>query len=162
MAMFLPLVSLPGLGGGVRRLKVGIGQDNMLCVQGEMVHVYSTGLGSLQHTWYADTGTSIQDVAPTLAHGSYVHILVNRREVVLADRDKNKMIECNRVRLAGDAREIFSLDGNNYIVFSNGGVEDLDLILKRPEAGKTGGILGERETIRESQLRQSYVKLKIV
>ncbi len=42
MAMFLPLVSLPGLGGGVRRLKVGIGQDNMLCVQGEMVHVYST------------------------------------------------------------------------------------------------------------------------
>ena len=72
------------------------------------------------------------------------------------------MIECNRVRLAGDAREIFSLDGNNYIVFSNGGVEDLDLILKRPEAGKTGGILGERETIRESQLRQSYVKLKIV
>ena len=156
MAMFLPLVSLPGLGGGVRRLKVGIGQDNMLCVQGEMVHVYSTGLGSLQHTWCADTGISIQDVAPTLARGSDVHILVNRREVVLADRDKNKMVECNR--LEGDAREIFSLDGNNYIVFSNGGVEDLDLILKRPEAGKTGGILGERE----SQLRQSYVKLKIV
>ena len=154
--MFLPLVSLPGLGGGVRRLKVGIGQDNMLCVQGEMVHVYSTGLGSLQHTWCADTGISIQDVAPTLARGSDVHILVNRREVVLADRDKNKMVECNR--LEGDAREIFSLDGNNYIVFSNGGVEDLDLILKRPEAGKTGGILGERE----SQLRQSYVKLKIV
>ena len=158
-----PLVPLVGLGGGVGKIRAGEGEGDVVCVQGEkMVHIYNTVTASLQHTWYADTGTYIQDVAPTLARGSDVHILVNRREVVLADRDKNKMVECNRVRLGGDAREIFSLDGNNYIVFSNGGVEDLDLILKRPEAGKTGGILGERETIRESQLRQSYVKLKIV
>ena len=151
MAKFLHLVTLPGLGGKVRRLKVGACQDQMLCVQEENVHIYSTGLGSLQHTWYADTGTSIQDVA--MGSEGDVFILVNKRDVVLADRDKNKIEDCKRIRLEADATEILTLEGSNYIVFSNGGIEDLQLILKRPEAGKPGAVIPGGETICESQLR---------
>ena len=83
MAKFLHLVTLPGLGGKVRRLKVGACQDQMLCVQEENVHIYSTGLGSLQHTWYANTGTIVQDL--TIADNKRgVVILVNKRDIVLA------------------------------------------------------------------------------
>jgi len=126
----------------------------VVCVQGEkMVHVYNTRTGSLQHTWYGHTGTNIQDVATAVSSDSDVVILVNRRDVILADRDKNKMEDCQRIRLEEDANEILSLGGTNYIVFCNGGVEDLQFIMKRGEVGLTRGMLGEGETLLESQLR---------
>ena len=147
-----PLVPLPGL-EGVRKMKEGREDGHVVCVQGErMVHLYNTRTASLQHTWYANTGTSIQDVVA--ATNNDVVILVNRKEIVLADRDKNKMEDCDRIRLEEEANEILSVSGANYIVYSSGAVEDLQFVIKRSEGGQIApGILEAGEVIIESQLR---------
>ena len=149
-----PLVPLAGLGGDVRRVRAGPEEDVVVCVQGEkMVHVYNTNTNSLQHTWYANTGTIVHDVA-TADNKSDVVILVNKKEIVLADRDKNKMEDCERVRLEDDATEIVTVGGTNYIVFSNGAVEDLKFLTQRAEAGqRPPGVLEEGETLLESEVR---------
>ena len=150
-----PLVPLVGLGGGVGKIRAGEGEGDVVCVQGEkMVHVYNTLTASLLHTWYADTGTKVLDVA-TNNRNSDVVILVNRREIVLADRDKNKMEDCNKIRLEADANEILSVGGTNYVVFCNGAVEDLQFITGRASSEQKeplGGVLQEGETLLESRV----------
>ena len=48
-----------------------------------MVHIYNRATNSLQHTWYANTGTIVQDL--TIADNKRgVVILVNKRDIVLA------------------------------------------------------------------------------
>ena len=146
-----PLVPLVGLGGGVGRIRPGEVEGHVVCVQGDkMVHIYNTLTASLQHTWYADTGSKVQDVA-TNNKNSDVVILVNGRDIVLADRDKNKMEDCDKIRLEAEANEILSVGGTNYVVFCNGAVEDLQLIRTSPEQ-VLAGVLQEGERLLESRV----------
>ena len=148
-----PLVPLVGLGGGVGRIRAGEVEGHVVCVQGEkMVHIYNTVTASLQHTWYADSGSKVQDVATN--KNSDVVILVNRRDIVLADRDKNKMEDCDKIRLEAEANEILSVGGTNYVVFCNGAVEDLQFLSGRTRAEQTlSGVLQEGEILLESRVK---------
>ena len=150
-----PLVPLVGLGGGVGRIRPGEVEGHVVCVQGDkMVHIYNTLTASLQHTWYADTGSKVQDVA-TNNKNSDVVILVNGRDIVLADRDKNKMEDCDKIRLEAEANEILSVGGTNYVVFCNGAVEDLQLIRTSPEQVLAGVlVLATRSCLAKMECRR--------
>ena len=145
-----PLVPVSGLGAGVRRVVAGPGAEHVLVVAGDkMVHLHSAD--TVQHTWYADTGTSVVTAA---CGGGRTVILANTRTLVIADTARNKIEDCDKVELPESVHDIVTVEDILWVVFSNGAVEQLDYFLTRaPDTWVTvAGLLGAGDTILESRV----------
>ena len=118
-----PLVQVPGLGQGVRLIVPGEAGHVLVTAGDKMVHLYSLDTGAVTHTWCADTGSRVTSVAGA---GQRSVILLNKRIVVTADKERNKIEDCEKMVLSADVYDIVTVDGNLWVVFTDGSVEQLD------------------------------------
>ena len=147
-----PLVQVPGLGQGVRLIVPGEAGHVLVTAGDKMVHLYSLDTGAVTHTWCADTGSRVTSVAGA---GQRSVILLNKRIVVTADKERNKIEDCEKMVLSADVYDIVTVDGNLWVVFTDGSVEQLDYftVHDKEDWETVKGILTEGQTILDTRLR---------
>jgi len=121
-----------------------------------MVHLYNTDNTTVEHTWYADTGTRVV----TCVNGgneSDALILVNERIIVKADKERNKMEDCVKIQLTDDAINLVKVEETAWIVFANGAVEMLDYFVSNDEddMDSMSRVISETDSILESRVTSS-------
>ena len=121
-----------------------------------MVHLYNTDNTTVEHTWYADTGTR---VITCVNGGDEVEalILVNERTIVKADAERNKMEDCVKIQLNEDAINLVKVEDSAWIVFANGAVELLDYFISNDEDNRDSmsRVISETDSILESRVSSS-------
>ena len=120
-----PLVPLAGLSAGVRRVEEADRDDQVYVVASKMCHLYNLEKSSIEHTWYGDTSSNIRSCARS-GQQNKVFILVNKRTIVTAETDRNKLEDCVKLELNADVSDVVNVDGTVWIIFSNGGVRQLE------------------------------------
>ena len=147
-----PLVQVPGLGKGVRIIVPGEAGHVLVVAGDKMVHLYSLVTGAVIHTWYADTGTRVVSVAGAEQRSV---ILLNKRIVLTADKERNKMQDCDKTELSEDIYDIITVDGIIWVVFCNGAVEQLDYFTSREKEDweTVTGVITEDQTLLDTRVR---------
>ena len=102
---------------------------HVLVVTDKMVHLYNVMDNCVGHTWYADTGTTLRDCCPSSDNDQLIWILTNKTTVIKADTERNKIQDCVKVELNAEAIEIVNIENTIWVVFTNGGVRQLDYYL---------------------------------
>ena len=147
-----PLVQVPGLGQGVRVIVPGEAGHVLVVAGDKMVHLYSLDTGAVTHTWCADTGSRVVGVA---AAGQRSVILMNKRIVVTADKERNKIEDCEKIVLNEDIYDIVTVDGVLWVVFTDGSVEQLDYFTthEKEDWETQTKVLTKDQTILDTRLR---------
>jgi len=118
-----PLIPLAGLSDGVKCVEQAVDDDHVLVVSNKMVHLYNLDKAGIEHTWYADSGSSISSCVRS---GDKVLVLVNKRTLVVADRDRNKLEDCVKLQMNNDISHVVSAEKSVWIIFVNGCVRQLE------------------------------------
>lgn len=147
-----PLVQVPGLGQGVRVIVRGEPGHVLVVAGDKMVHLYSLDTGAVTHTWSADTGSRVVSVAGA---GQRSVILMNKKIVVTADKERNKIEDCEKLELSEDIYDIVTVDDIFWVVFCNGSVEQLDYFTshEKEDWETVTRVLTEDQTILDTRLR---------
>ena len=147
-----PLVQVPGLSQGVRVIVPGEPGHVLVAAGDKMVHMYNLDTGAVTHTWCADTGSRVVSVAGA---GQRSVILLNKRVVVTADKERNKIEDCEKIELSEDIQDIVTVDGLFWVVFSSGAVEQLDYFRTREKEDweAVTRVLTPGQTIVDTRLR---------
>jgi len=157
MSSLGPLIPLAGLSGNVGCVASGNKDGQLLVCQGDkMVHLYNTDNTTVEHTWYADTGTRVI----TCVNGgdeAEALILVNERTIVKADAERNKMEDCVKIQLNEDAINLVKVEDSAWIVFANGAVELLDYFIANDDENRDSmsRVISETDSILESRVSSS-------